>query len=188
MPPKATIQAFRDWSKLLATHLSKPIESVHVKRVSSLWAGYGSVSELIVTFKGSKQAQQRLIVKEVQPPRDSGVGHERKVQSYACESAFYSSVAEQLIEVGLAVPNPAFLESHPPGSFTFVLSDLTEGYPNSAAGSLTEREVLAALDFLAALHAYFYGKPLPGGLQKQGCYWYVVSLSNCCLRPSSVSL
>lgn len=80
---------------------------------------------------------------QVRPPGSSGVSHERKIRSYEAEGVFYTSVAPQLLQhTDCAVPQPVHLEIQPPGSFTFVLSDLSHDFPEQHHSySLQEAQV-----------------------------------------------
>jgi len=56
------------------------------KRMRSLWAGYGSVSQLVLEVApaargGWPPERLALIIKRVEAPNDEGVGHERKLRS-----------------------------------------------------------------------------------------------------------
>ncbi|KAG2500330.1 hypothetical protein HYH03_001906 [Edaphochlamys debaryana] len=168
-----------DWATTLQPHLPVPIVSVKARQLQSLWAGYGSVSALTVQLQGQSRAEQ-LIAKEVRPPRDSGVGHERKVKSYEVEAAFYSAVAPGLLEAtGLGLPRPVAVEGGVRGQvagqpgLTLVLSDLRPEFPQGAPGSLDLQQARVVLDWLAAYHARFWERPTPEGLQPQGTYWYL---------------
>ncbi|KAG1668903.1 hypothetical protein FOA52_016072 [Chlamydomonas sp. UWO 241] len=138
-----------------------------------------------------KPAALSLVVKQVRPPRGSGVGHERKVASYAAEAHFYTHWAPQLLlppphhrashGTGaalpfspLAIPCPVYIDAQPPHSFTFVLSDLRGEYP-VAAGDMSAGELKVALSWLAQLHAAFWEVPSEElkGLWPQGSYWYL---------------
>ncbi|KAG2452058.1 hypothetical protein HYH02_003094 [Chlamydomonas schloesseri] len=161
-----------DWKAMLQPHYSQPIVSVTAKKLQSLWAGYGAVNALKVQLEGSPRTVQ-LIAKSVHPRPSSGISHERKVNSYRCEAEFYKNHAPGLIKAtGLGAPTPLLVESTEAG-WEFVLTDLSVDFPESS-GCLDDQQVRAALDWLAAYHAYFWERPaLPAGLQEQGSYWYL---------------
>ncbi|GLC68366.1 hypothetical protein PLESTF_000683400 [Pleodorina starrii] len=162
-----------DWANKLQSHFQgAPILGVKSRPIGSLWAGYGGVSSLQVQLK-DQSAPVALIVKDVRPPRGSGVSHERKVASYRVEEYFYKNIAPDLISAtGLGIPRPLAIESAPTG-FQFVLTDLRTEYPHPAPDSLDGKQVRAVLSWLATYHAYFWEQPTPAGLQQQGSYWYL---------------
>lgn len=65
----------------------KCVGLVSEKKLCSLWAGYGTVSEIIVKDSESN-TRSTVIVKRVSPPAGSGVGHERKLKSYEARHKF----------------------------------------------------------------------------------------------------
>ena len=82
---------------------------VKTRKGATLWAGYGSISEVTVTDPKSKDASHRLILKRVSPPENgSGESHDRKVRSYDVEAAFYADdgPAVVLSRAGVNVPTP----------------------------------------------------------------------------------
>lgn len=138
----------RPWAELLQPALRCPVTAVKERRLASLWAGYGSVSSLSLDL-GPQDAQDsgphpasssssppwpstlRLIVKDVHPPRASGISHERKLRSYAVESSFYLQLVPRLLaDTGLGVPRPVLIDARPPDDFTLVLTDLSGEYPS----------------------------------------------------------
>jgi hypothetical protein len=129
-----------DWTTQLQPHFQLPITSVKARTLGSLWAGYGTVTSLQVQLKG-QAAPTALIVKDVRPPRGSGVGHDRKIASYRVEHHFYKEIAPDLINAtGLGIPRPLALESSPTG-FQFILTDLREDYPRAPGGDLDGQQV-----------------------------------------------
>ncbi|GIL47760.1 hypothetical protein Vafri_3944 [Volvox africanus] len=161
-----------DWVTQLQPHFQAPISSVKSRTIGSLWAGYGSVNSLEVHLKG-QSSPVALVVKDVRPPRGSGVSHERKVASYRVEEHFYKHIAPDLISVtDLGLPRPLVIKSSPAG-FQFVLTDLREDFPHPARDCLDGQQVRTVLSWLATYHAYFWERPTPSGLQQQGSYWYL---------------
>ncbi|EFJ50549.1 hypothetical protein VOLCADRAFT_88467 [Volvox carteri f. nagariensis] len=124
-----------DWTTQLQPHFQAPIASVKSRAIGSLWAGYGSVNSLQVQLKGQSSAVS-LIVKDVRPPRGSGVSHERKMASYRVEEFFYKHVGPGLVSsTGLGIPRSLAIESSQSG-FQFILTDLRAEYPHPAPDSL----------------------------------------------------
>lgn len=102
--------------------------------LSSLWAGYGTITEV----ETDDEPSQLLIVKEVAPPPGSGVSHARKMRSYQIEAAFYQRVAPHL-PPGAACHVPHCLGVHSTldadsssdaGGMQLVMSDLRQRFPN----------------------------------------------------------
>lgn len=81
-------------SEHLSDLLGCPVSGVQETRRISLWKGYGYLQCLDVVTSGldagiSSSSSRQLVHKFVDPPNSSGVGHERKVQSYMNEALFY---------------------------------------------------------------------------------------------------
>lgn len=62
---------------------------VSSRRLSSLWAGYGSIDSVTVAGMSIGEEEAHLVVKTVAPPKgnEGDVGHQRKVRSYEVEAA-----------------------------------------------------------------------------------------------------
>eukprot|EP00879_Flechtneria_rotunda_P025419 GHRR01027012.1.p1 GENE.GHRR01027012.1~~GHRR01027012.1.p1 ORF type:complete len:337 (+),score=117.66 GHRR01027012.1:452-1462(+) len=102
---------------------------------------------------------------QVDPPPGSGASHDRKIKSYAVEASFYTHYSHQLLAAAsaCAVSQPLLVDVSPPHHFFFLLSDLTEHFPERIH-SYTFEEAQAALDWLASFHAYWW-EALPGQQQ-----------------------
>ncbi|PNH09121.1 hypothetical protein TSOC_004280, partial [Tetrabaena socialis] len=103
-----------DWASQLQPHFPSPIASVKARTLQSLWAGYGSVSSLQVQLKGRAQPAA-FIVKDVQPPRDTGVGHERKYldtrrEEFGQMGRSWAELREVAEEVDAAIKRPSGAE------------------------------------------------------------------------------
>ena len=171
--------------------------SLRERPIQSLWAGYGTINELELELQpevevegddGSETAKKKkkkkdtktattVIVKRVRPPRgDAGdIGHQRKLDSYVCEAAFYQHCARRAIEGGAAIAEPLLVStaaSPPEGeeksssgdqkkkgafSLTLVLSDLRPERPNFSRGGLRPEQLQASLRWLARFHAIWWG-------------------------------
>jgi Ecdysteroid kinase-like family len=144
-------------------------------KMTTLWAGYGAVYNLLVKENGKKFTRS-LILKDVKPPKDSGVSHDRKIKSYQVETAFYQQLATPLKqEKGLAIA-ACYLAEHNldgntgTGSTHLILSDLREDYPNQHR-PMDLAHAKAALSWLATLHASHWQRHVPKELWRQGCFW-----------------
>jgi hypothetical protein len=143
-------------------------------KMTTLWAGYGAVYHLLVKENGKNSPIRSLILKDVKPPFDSGVSHQRKLHSYKVEAAFYQQLAVPLREdKGLAIATH-YLAEHDlddtGGSMHLILSDLREEYPNQHR-PMDLAHAKAALHWLATLHASHWQIPIPKELWRQGCFW-----------------
>ncbi len=69
-----------NWQQVLSTALQTPKVSVQACRFANLWAGYGSITELKATCSNpdGSSSIHHMIGKQVDPPRGTGVGHDRK--------------------------------------------------------------------------------------------------------------
>jgi hypothetical protein len=175
-PAYAALSAAGDETRLV---------SVESRVVARLWGGMGSVHRLALTLAGPAMSVP-IIVKRVElPARCSSIGDKRKEQSYLHEINFYSQGhAAALIRAGAQVPAP-LLTSHVGARMTIAMTEL----PGQSVGGLNEAQTEAMLRWLALLHAMYWGPradaavtPVPtgapqsdggGGLQQQGCYWYL---------------
>jgi hypothetical protein len=143
------------------------------RKLQTLWDGYGEIRR--VTVAGG--AVTSAVVKHVSP-RALGASssaasrsHQRKLRSYAVESAFYARLAGRC-GPGCRVARPLHLE-RTAGDWLFVLEDLdAAGFahrPEPSAG-----DVASCLSWLAAFHATFLGEA-PASLWPVGCYWHLAT-------------
>jgi hypothetical protein len=149
------------------------------REVASLWAGYGTITEV----RTDDKQQPALIIKHVAPPPGSGVSHQRKLQSYIIEAAFYQRVVPHLPRTGSPcchVPECVGVHSsldaaadQEAGEVHLVMGDLRSRFPSQCSG-LDEQQAKAALLWLAAFHAACWGADAQGlGLWRDGCYWHL---------------
>lgn len=124
-----------------------------MRRVQSLWGGYGEV----VRYALTGHEADSVVVKHVQAPPGRGRSHERKLRSYAIEQTFYARFAHR---AGSRVARRWHAE---PG--LLILEDLDE----TRKPSLGE-----CLCWLAAFHASFLGVE-PDGLWPEGSYWHLAT-------------
>jgi hypothetical protein len=66
--------------------------------------------------------------RQVDPPKGAGVSHDRKLKSYLAEAAFYSHHAAKA-GAACAVAQPLLVDVSPPRHFFFLMSDLSEQFP-----------------------------------------------------------
>jgi len=88
------------------------------------------------------------------------------------EGCFYRELAPQLLAEGISVPEPLLVEANGRGQLTLVMRDQRDEFPSSA-GALSLAQAKAALSWLAAFHAHFWGQPPPAGLWEQGTFWHL---------------
>ena len=82
----ATVQEAADQRVLaaIAAHIGVSEEALTLgpeRRLQSLWAGYGTVSDIAVSGAGGTY-RHSFVVKRVAPPQEDSVSHGRKIRSY----------------------------------------------------------------------------------------------------------
>ncbi|KAJ1429304.1 kinase-like domain-containing protein, partial [Ochromonadaceae sp. CCMP2298] len=157
----------------LSQVMGRKVTGVQCCELCSLWAGYGSVKALSLSLQPQEgePSKLQLVCKVVDPPQGSGVSHERKLRSYVVESEFYRSLSEPLRAAGVAVAEIFHLEATPTGKAVLLMTDLRLKYPVTC-GMLSGGQLDAALDWLAAFHAFSWQQPQRwGNLWPEGCYW-----------------
>ncbi len=148
------------------------IELIEV--IQKLWSGYGA----IMRYRLTGADRSTVVVKHVhlQDDTDHPRGwntdrsHQRKIHSYAVETAWYRSFANRCDDL---CPVPHCLAVAQRGEETLlVLEDLdAAGYP-LRLDEVREGEIVACLKWLAYFHATFMGAA-PDGLWAQGTYWHL---------------
>jgi len=153
--------------------LSADVVSCDQKKLCSLWAGYGYINALTITFRDESKPIVKLIFKVVQAPHDSGEAHERKVSSYVVEAAFYEACVPRLVKIGVDIATPLHVTKDIAGNISLLMTDLREQFPINTDSMLCRGRTKAALDWLAKFHAAFWQQPAAEeyGLWKEGCYW-----------------
>lgn len=144
--------------------------------VQSLWSGYGQI--LRCQLDGG--ACTSVIVKHVRWPdqRDhpygwtSDVSHERKLQSYRVETAWYDRHA-QITTDSCRVPRCLALETRS-DEVIMVMEDLDVSGFAGRRDRVTDVELDACLAWLANFHATFMGAR-PEGLWATGTYWHLAT-------------
>lgn len=137
--------------------------------VQRLWGGYGS----IVRYRLTGSAMQSVILKHIfLPPRETGIGHERKVHSYEVETAWYEHYSGKC---PAQCRIPRYLGSHSLGNERFLLlEDLdTSGFARRCR-SVAPVEIKACLSWLAHFHArWMHTEPVH--LWPVGTYWHLAT-------------
>ena len=133
-------------AKTLSDLLSEDVVKVKEERLCSLWAGYGSIVALKLTYRQATRSPQSIILKKISPPRDSGEAHERKIKSYIVEASFYKYFCCKFSEQGIAVPHTFEAVDDPTGNSSLLLSDLRIDYPINGNGMLDWNKAFAAVD------------------------------------------
>lgn len=144
--------------------------------VQSLWSGYGQI--LRCQLEGGEHSS--VIVKHVRWPdqRDhpygwaSDVSHERKLQSYRVETAWYGRHA-QITTDSCRVPRCLALETRT-DEVIMVMEDLDVSGFAGRRDRVTDVELNACLVWLANFHATFMGTR-PEGLWATGTYWHLAT-------------
>lgn len=155
--------------------VASSVEQVTSGLLQNLWSGLGSVLELTVCAAGSSQ-DRHIIAKLIRPPPDpEDFEEQRDHESYFAEASFYEGGhAEALCRCGARCPLPLFLERCQDGHVNICMTRL----PGHFCAHQGDAQVQLALDWLARLHAAYWGSDradaaVRAGLQRQGCYWHL---------------
>jgi hypothetical protein len=144
--------------------------------IQELWSGYGTIRR----YRLTGAARQQVIVKHIcvpeqqQHPRgwDTDLSHQRKLRSYQVERCWYADW-HQRCPSACRVPECLAIASRDDETL-LVLEDLdAAGYPERRE-SLSEKELLSCIAWLAHFHANFLGQN-PDGLWPQGTYWHLAT-------------
>ncbi|KAI0514982.1 kinase-like domain-containing protein [Xylaria bambusicola] len=180
--------------QVAATMLSwHSLELTALKKVQSLWAGYGHVCEVTARAKTASAASlmreqygdigqvdstgketYALILKLISPPSGAeDEGHLRKIMSYEAEQNFYGSVA---LRLGTDLPMARSISATqgkpgsdtPEGLAAILMTDLRSKYPvaGEKRAVLNETQVYAALKWLSEFHKRSRGMQLRLPLQE----------------------
>ena len=142
--------------------------------IQELWSGYGS----IVRYNLTGAPMESVVVKHVRLPDqgrhprgwNTGRSHERKIQSYQVETAWYERWSKHCSDA-CHVPACLALESHD-DEVLMVLEDLNAtGFP-ARRNHVSAAELKACLSWMAHFHATFMGEQ-PAGLWPVGTYWHL---------------
>lgn len=149
------------------------VEGVTVQHMQGLWTGMGAIDELVV--EGSGGARCSVVVKHIGTPKDlDNFEYKRDHDSYHVEACFYErGHADRLCAAGAPCPRMLLMDRKTAGVLRICMTKLT-GEDFSGA---SEVQVRSALEWLAALHAAYWGdaradEAVDSGLQPQGCYWH----------------
>ena len=144
--------------------------------VQRLWGGYGQIVRCLL----DGGAHRTVIVKHVRWPDDrdhpygwtSDLSHERKVQSYRVETAWYERYAPRCPDAA-RVPACLAVETRD-DEVIMVMEDLDAAGFAGRRSTASERDVDACLAWLATFHATFLGE-IPEGLWATGTYWHLAT-------------
>ncbi len=151
-------------------------EIVDIEAVQSLWSGYGQI--LRCRLDGGPQPS--VIVKHVRWPSErthprgwtTDISHERKVDSYRVETAWYEHHAQRCPDQ-CRVPKRLAIETQA-DEVIMVIEDLdAAGFPGRRT-VVGDAELEACLAWLAAFHATFMLET-PEGLWPTGTYWHLAT-------------
>ena len=145
--------------------------------IQELWSGYGKI--VLVELKDSPI--ESVVVKHVQLPIhqnhprgwNTDIGHERKVKSYQVETTWYEKYSKNS---KARLPKCLAVETQN-DEVLMVLEDLNAaGFPLRKY-SVSWKEIVACLEWLAKFHASYLGK-VPDGLWEVGTYWHLETRPN----------
>ncbi|CAJ1415859.1 unnamed protein product [Effrenium voratum] len=145
------------------------IESVRPKSLLGLWTGAGRVDAVEVTGKGGSAS---FVVKTIGSHKEIDdelalVDH----MSYYNEATFYEQdFAERLCASGAMCPQPLLVDRAPSGELTICMTMLP-----GRSFSRSPEQTRQALQWLARLHALFWGKradeAVRQGAAERACFW-----------------
>jgi len=158
-PPTGSVPNSLTWA---AARRGVPV--VGSEQVQSLWGGYGRIVRVRFADGSTR------IVKEVEPPPGEGIGHERKLRSYAVEHAFYA-LPPSVPRARTAACDGVHFEA---GHVWFLLEDLDAAGFAGRRHRLSGRDADACLRWLAAFHGAHLGEE-PQGLWPVGTYWHLAT-------------
>ncbi len=149
---------------------------VDTEVVQRLWSGYGQILRCVL----AGGPVPSVIVKHVRFPSErdhpygwtSDVSHERKLQSYRVESAWYERYAAKCPDT-CRVPRCLALEPRADGAL-MVMEDLDASGFGDRRQHANDDEIDACLAWLASFHATFM-EELPNGLWPTGTYWHLAT-------------
>lgn len=144
--------------------------------VQSLWSGYGQ----IVRCQLAGSVHKSVVLKHIRwPDRQShprgwtsARAHQRKLESYQVETAWYGHFAKQCDDV-CRVPR-CLAVNHRPDGVLLLLEDLNTAGFAGRCRSVSDNEVDACLSWLANFHARFMGVQ-PEQLWAIGTYWHLAT-------------
>ncbi len=148
------------------------------ERIQTLWSGYGEIVRVALSGRQAA-AEPTVIAKHVQlgelaaqHPRgwNTDLSHQRKVQSYHVETAWYRDWTEKCPDECRV---PRYLGDRVSDDCLFlVIEDLCAAGYSETRSRVDGGELLACLRWLASFHARFLGAE-PDGLWPQGTYWHL---------------
>lgn len=135
----------------------------------------GTIQDVSISLDDGRQ--YHVIAKIICMPKDcQSVGDLRKRDSYMVETNFYErGHAQNLNQMGVECPMPLLIERGSSGLDLAICATKLDGIQ---IHGMSDVHTKAALHWLARFHATYWGPPADvavrdGGLQPQGCYWYL---------------
>ncbi|MGJ8641705.1 MAG: phosphotransferase [Opitutaceae bacterium] len=156
---------------LRETGAEKIVDSEVIQR---LWSDYGS----IVRYRLEGGAMRSVIVKHVSPPSaadhprgwNTDHSHQRKLKSYAVETAWYREYAARCGD-GCKVPTCYAIETDG-DEVAMLLEDLDAVGFADRRSSVSAQALARCLNWLGEFHATFLTDQ-PVGLWESGTYWHL---------------
>lgn len=144
------------------------------EQIQPLWSGYGSIFRC--ALKGA--SVESVIVKfvslpdQIRHPRgwNTQKSHDRKVQSYEVELAWYKEFSAGCDE-DCRVPR-CYAQEALGSEFLLILEDLDSNGFNQRRIAASLDDARAGLSWLAHFHAHFMMTE-PVSLWSEGCYWHL---------------
>lgn len=139
--------------------------------IQSLWSGYGSLLRIFTS-------ETSFIIKHIQPPSvknhprgwNTNISHQRKLTSYEIESAWYQHHQTNPMPKSKFPKCIHFQKKNQEA--ILILEDLkTAGFPKTKS-SLSQKDILNCLSWLAEFHTFYLNKKV-SSIWETGSYWHL---------------
>lgn len=163
-----------DWLSWVAEALNDPAVQL-IAEIQPLWSGYGTCARVY-----SPKARRNLVAKVVMPkatthhPKgwQSAHSHQRKLHSFAVETAFYEDIQPRL---GPGCATAALVAHQRRGDhWLLVMEDLAAAGYTALPEVLTVAQCQTVLKWLAEFHACGLAMP-SSALWERGTYWHLAT-------------
>ena len=150
--------------------------------LQTLWSGYGDLIRYNLDYSteppNNTPNPPSVILKHIQPPEahqhprgwNTDISHQRKLRSYAIESAFYQNYADECDQY-CRIPSPLAIQEHGL-AVQILLEDLDASGFSRRITQATPNNMRACLTWLAYFHARFMHRT-PDQLWPIGTYWHL---------------
>merc|ERR1719221_2012150 len=150
------------------------IERVESRNMLQLWTGLSGIDEVIV--RGSQGDSCSFVTKTIRPSEELKDDALALVDhlSYYNEAKFYEQdLADGMYSAGMRCPRPLLVDREDSGVVRITMTKV-----QGMAFQRTDQQTKAALQWLARLHAHFWGEraaaaALRTGMSAQSSFWHL---------------